>query len=155
MINTSTLPQLEQISKEHCVFVGREWGKVQFESKLHCMSQEQTSQAMNSKKTCEHYILHQTGMKFILVSHGPSSICRRPSVHLSVVCRPPFSKISKTAGPIKAKFHMEPQSDGGRKVCSWGLGHITKMAATPIYGRNPSKIFFSRTKGPVTLWLGM
>ena len=50
---------------------------------------------------------------------------------------------------------MEPQWDGGTKVCSRGLGHMTKMAATPIYGKNPSKIVFSRTKGPMTLWLGM
>ena len=28
----------------------------------------------------------------------------------------------------------------GTKVCSWHLGHMTKMAATPIYGKNPSKI---------------
>ena len=50
---------------------------------------------------------------------------------------------------------MEPPWVGGTKVCSWGLGHMTKLAATPIYGKNPSKIFFSRTKGPMTLWLGM
>ena len=36
--------------------------------------------------------------------------------------------------PIKAKFHMEPQWDGGTKVCSNDPGHMTKMAATPIYG---------------------
>ena len=73
----------------------------------------------------------------------------------SVRC-PPFSKVffSKTAWPIKAKFHMEPQWDGGTIVCSWGLGHMTKMATTPIYGKNPSKIFFSRTKRPLNLWLG-
>ena len=83
-------------------------------------------------------------------SHGPSSV--RPFV----VRRPPFSKIffSKTAGQIKTKFHMEPQWDGGTKVCSRGLDHVTKMAATPIYGKHPSKIF-CRTKGPMTLWLGM
>ena len=69
--------------------------------------------------------------------------------------RPPFSKIfSKTAWPIKAKFHMKPRWDRGKKVCSRGLGHLTKMAATPIYGKNPSKIFFFRIKGPMTLWLG-
>ena len=27
-------------------------------------------------------------------------------------------------------------------------GHMTKMAAMPIYGKNPSKIFF-RTGGPI------
>ena len=38
---------------------------MKFESKLHHKSQEQTSQALNNKKACEHYLLHQTGMKFI------------------------------------------------------------------------------------------
>ena len=47
-------------------FVGGEWGKLQFDSKLHNKSHEQTSQAINSKKICEHYLLTQTGMKFIL-----------------------------------------------------------------------------------------
>ena len=56
---------------------------------------------------------------------------------------------------MKAKFHMEPQWDGGTKVCSRGLGHMTKMAATPMYGKNPSKIFSTRTKGRMTLWFGM
>ena len=36
-----------------------------------------------------------------------------------------------------------------------GPGHITKMAAMPIYGKNPSKIFFSRTGGPIFMKLGM
>ena len=44
--------------------------------------------------------------------------------------------------------------DGGTKVCSNGPGHMTKMAAMPIYGKN-KKIFFSRTKRPVTLNLCM
>ena len=49
-----------------------------------------------------------------------------------------LSKIfSKTAGPVEAKFHMEPQWDGGTKVYSRGLGHMTKVATTPIYGKNP------------------
>ena len=114
-----------------------------------------------------------------------------------------LSKIfSKTDGPIKA--NMEPQCIVGTEVCSRGLCNMTKVAATPIYGKNictvhwgsilaligPSvleKIFenggrmdglmdngawlhykltnelkgsgelkiFSRTKGPMTLWLGM
>ena len=32
---------------------------------------------------------------------------------------------------------------------------MTKKAATPNYGKNPSKIFFSGTKGPMVLGLGM
>ena len=32
---------------------------------------------------------------------------------------------------------------------------MTKMAATPIYGKNSSKIFFSITGGPISAKLGM
>ena len=34
-------------------------------------------------------------------------------------------------------------------------GHMTKMAAKPIYGKNPSKIFLSGTCGPISTKLGM
>ena len=34
------------------------------------------------------------------------------------------------------------------------LGHLTKMAAMPIYNKNPSKIF-SGTGGPISMKLGM
>ena len=46
-----------------------------------------------------------------------------------------FSNIfsSETTGPIEAKFDMEPPWDGGTKICSNGPGHMTKMAAMPIY----------------------
>ena len=35
------------------------------------------------------------------------------------------------------------------------LGHMTKMAAMPIYGKNPSKIFFSETNGLISRKLGV
>ena len=83
----------------------------------------------------------------------------RPSVVRcpSSVVRPQCSKIffSKTAWPIKAKFYVEPPWVGGTKVCSRHLGHMTKMAAMPIYGKNPPKIFFSRTGGQIFMKLGM
>ena len=62
-----------------------------------------------------------------------------------------FSNIfsSETAWPIKAKLYVKPPWEGGTKVYINGPGHMTKMAATPIYGKNPSKIFFSRTGGPI------
>ena len=44
--------------------------------------------------------------------------------------------ISETALPIKAKFYVEPPWEGGTKVCINGPGHMTKMAAMPIYGKN-------------------
>ena len=72
---------------------------------------------------------------------------RRPSTISNV-----FS--SKTAWPIKAKFYAEPPWEGRTKVCINGPRHMTKMAATPIYGKNPSKIF-SRTGGRISMKLGM
>ena len=80
---------------------------------------------------------------------------RSPSA--SVVRHSQCSKIffSDTAEPIKAKFYVEPPWVGGTIFCSQLLGHMTKMAATPIYDKNPSKIFFSRTGGPIFTKLGM
>ena len=84
---------------------------------------------------------------------------RRPSVvRPSVVRRrPQCSKIFflETALQIKAKFYVEPPWVGGTIFCSRHLGHMTKMAATPIYIKNPSKIFFSRTGKPIFTKLGM
>ena len=37
---------------------------------------------------------------------------------------------------IEAKFSVEPPSDGGMKVWSKDVGHMTKMVAMPIYGKN-------------------
>ena len=34
-------------------------------------------------------------------------------------------------------------------------GHMTKMAVMSNYGKNPLKVFFSETKGPIGLGLGM
>ena len=83
----------------------------------------------------------------------------RPSASVGVVRRPSLTIsnvfFSETAGPIKAKFYVEPPWVGGTIFCSRHLGHMTKMAATPIYGKNPSKIFFSRTGGPIFTKLGM
>ena len=50
---------------------------------------------------------------------------------------------------------MELLWDGGTKICSNGPCHVTKMAAMPIYGKNLKEIFFSGTKRPMTLRLGM
>ena len=55
--------------------------------------------------------------------------------------RPPFSNVfsSETAWPIKAKFYVKPPWKGGTKVCINGPGHMTKMAAMPIYDKNLKK----------------
>ena len=64
------------------------------------------------------------------------------------VCMSTFSNIfSGTIGPIEAKFHMEPPWDGGTKVCSTGPGHMTKMAAMPLYDKNLKKSSSPEPKG--------
>ena len=78
----------------------------------------------------------------------PSSVRRRRSQCSNIF-------FSETAWPIKAKFYMEPPWVRGTNFCSRHLGHMTKMAATPIYGKNPSKIFFSRTGRRISTKLGM
>lgn len=56
-------------------------------------------------------------------------------------CLSTFSNLfsSEATGWIEAKFHTEPQWEGGTEVCFQGLGHMTKVAATPICGKNPPK----------------
>ena len=51
---------------------------------------------------------------------------------------PLFSNLffSETAWPINAKFHVEPFWEGDTKVYINGPGHMTKMAAMLIYGKN-------------------
>ena len=63
------------------------------------------------------------------------SIGRRPS---SVVRLSTFSNIfsSDGTGPIEAKFYVEALWVGGTKIPSNGHGHMTKMAAMPIYGKH-------------------
>ena len=67
----------------------------------------------------------------------PSVVFRRPSVIGPSTISNIFS--SETAWPIKAKFYVEPPWERGTKVCINGPGHMTKMAAMPIYGKNLKK----------------
>ena len=41
------------------------------------------------------------------------------------------------------------------KIHEHNAGHVTKMAATPLYGKNTSKIFFSEIGGEIPTKLGM
>ena len=71
-----------------------------------------------------------------------------PSIYQNIV-------FSQTIGPIELKFHVKTPYDKSVKIYTKYFGHMTKMAATPIYGKKPLKIFFSRTRRLVTLRLGM
>ena len=73
-----------------------------------------------------------------LIVYPCSGVCRC----CCCLCRcPPFSNVfySETAWPIKAKFYLEPPWEGGTKVYINDPGHMTKMAAMPIYGKNLKK----------------
>ena len=77
-----------------------------------------------------------------LIGYPWSGVRRRPSSSSSI--RPStISNVfsSETAWPIKAKFYVEPQWEGGMKVYINGPGHMTKMAAMPIYGKNLLNFF--------------
>ena len=53
----------------------------------------------------------------------------------------------KPLGLIEARFHVEPPWDGGMKVYSNDPGHLTKMAAKPIYGKSLKKSSSPEPKG--------
>ena len=64
-----------------------------------------------------------------------------PSIYKNIV-------FSQTIGPIELKFHLKTPYDKSTKLYTKYFGHMTKM-------KNLLKIFFSRTRRPVTLRLGM
>ena len=49
---------------------------------------------------------------------------------------------SKTTRPIELKFLTKSPNDKLAKIYTSCTGHMTKMASTPIYNKNP-KIYFS------------
>ena len=53
----------------------------------------------------------------------------------------------ETARLLEARFHVEPPWDGGMKVCSNSLFHMTNMATMPIYGKNLKKSSSLEPKG--------
>ena len=67
-----------------------------------------------------------------------------------------YNKVfSRTTRPIELKFHMKTPYVRLAKICTNCTGHMTKMATTLIYGKNPVNIFFSGTKRPMALGLVM
>ena len=52
-----------------------------------------------------------------------------PSIYSNIV-------FSQTIGPIELKSHVKTPYDKLAKICTKYFGHMTKMAATPIFGKN-------------------
>ena len=65
-----------------------------------------------------------------------------PSTYLNKV-------FSETTRPIETPY------DWLAKIYTNCYGHMTEMATTPIYSKNSLSIFFSGTKRPLALGLGM
>ena len=57
---------------------------------------------------------------------------------------------SETTRPIELKFHVNTPYDRLAKIDKNCSGHMAKMAAEPIYGKNPLNIFFG-TRRPMAL----
>ena len=67
-----------------------------------------------------------------------------------------FQESSKTTWPIKAKFHVEPPWEGGKKVYINGTGHMTMQDGHHAHiWSKPSKIFSYITNSPMIMKLGM
>ena len=78
---------------------------------------------------------HKVSIKYTI---GQLSVVRRNPPSSSVHT---FKNIisSNTTGPTEVTFYMEIQSLAETKVYVIGPGHITKMAAVPIYGKTLQK----------------
>ena len=71
-----------------------------------------------------------------------------PSTHQNIVSL-------ETTRPFELKFHMKTPYDRLAKTYTKSTGHMTKIATTPIYSKNSLNVFFSGTKQPMALVLGM
>ena len=78
-------------------------------------------------------------------THGPASVRPSSTMFKDLLLRNHFANQSQILCGASL----------GRGNDILHLGHMTKMAATPIYGQTPSKIFFSRTGGPISTKVGM
>ena len=82
-----------------------------------------------------------------LIVYPCSDVRRRR--HRRCCCRrPPFSNVfsSEIAWPIIAKLYVEHSWQRGKKVYINGSGHMTKMAAMPIYGKNLKNLLLQNQK---------
>ena len=113
----------------HCIDIGirEEWygiasGIISFRNNI--------VMALDSCPKCIFSSPEPSGSQGELIVYPYSGVRRR--------CRQQCLNIfsSETALPIKAKFYVEPPWEGGTKVYINGPGHMTKMAAMPIYGIN-------------------
>ena len=98
---------------------------------------------------CCYALLYSNAFKFNLYEILEVKVIWRPCQRSHVSCLSTFSKgfCSETTGSISFKFHMQSSSKGGKKVYIFDLGHMTKLVAMPIYGKNLKKKFVTHKDG--------
>ena len=104
--------------------------------------------AMNS--FCYNFFLAHLSRRLrgnLYYRQAPSSVVRPSVVRRPFTISNGFS--SKTTRSIATKFHIQPPGPLGKKSYSNGLGHMTNMAAMPIYGKNFKK---SSSPEPIDQW---
>ena len=73
--------------------------------------------------------------------------------HLHLKIKTGFSQIP--LGHFEPNLVCKLSNYREMKLCLHDNGHMTKMAAILIYGKDPLKLFFSDTGGPISTKLGM
>ena len=109
---------------------------------------------------CCYALLYSNAFKFNLYEILEVKVIWRPCQRSHVSCLSTFSKgfCSETTGSISFKFHMQSSSKGGKKVYIFDPGHMTKLVAMPIYGKNlkknlwPTKTVLMRDHNICFLW---
>ena len=91
------------------------------------------------KGSDNHFLLAHLSQRLIgkLIGYPWSGVRRRPSSIRPFTISNVF--FSETAWPIKANLYVEPPWEGRTIVYINRPGHMTKMAALPIYGKNLKK----------------
>ena len=78
------------------------------------------------------------------------------SGHMSVICQYLSTSSNgfyfETTGPISCKFHIQPSSKRGKKAYIFRPGHMTKMAAMPIYGKNLEDLLQNHKASCFEIW---
>ena len=77
---------------------------------------------------------------------------RRPSVRPS---RTMLKHLLRNRLADQSKIYCGTSLGKGNEIMFAACGSHDQDAADPIYGKNPSKIFFSGTGGPISTKLGM
>ena len=112
-----------------------------------------------------HFYIVKLGFTGVYIISSPEPLGSQGELIVYPSSRRPFVvRLSVVVNNFKHLLLQNRWADQSQILCGASLGRgndilfaaqMTKMAATPIYGKTPSKIFFSRTGWPIFTKLGM